>query len=119
MATNWVDVQDNYMVNENAINWNGALVYALALFLPAGEWPPLPPDPDPPVDGGADAGDADGGADAADASGPRTRMGGGCGCAFSPRAADTPLPLLGLLAALVRRRNRARSQARVASRSDR
>jgi endoglucanase len=29
----WVDVQENYTVNEVAINWNAALVYALAGFL--------------------------------------------------------------------------------------
>jgi endoglucanase len=46
-ATNWVDDQDMYMVNEVAINWSAPLVYALAMFLPAGAWPPptsLPPD---------------------------------------------------------------------------
>jgi endoglucanase len=32
-ATDWVDVQDNYTVNEIAINWNAALIYALAGFL--------------------------------------------------------------------------------------
>jgi endoglucanase len=32
-ATSWVDVQENYVVNEVAVNWNGALVYALAGFL--------------------------------------------------------------------------------------
>ena len=32
-ATDWVDVQDNYRVNEIAINWNAALVYGLAGFL--------------------------------------------------------------------------------------
>ena len=73
MATNWEDVQDNYMVNENAINWSGALVYALALFLPEGEWPPLPPDPVvPEIDAGTDAGDATDAA-IADAGGPPTR----------------------------------------------
>jgi endoglucanase len=29
-ATSWQDVQANYRVNEIAINWNGALIYALA-----------------------------------------------------------------------------------------
>jgi endoglucanase len=32
-AQSWVDVQENYTVNEIAINWNAALVYALAGFL--------------------------------------------------------------------------------------
>src|SRR4029079_4606458 len=35
-ATGWMDDQDMYMVNEAAINRNGALVYALALLLPDG-----------------------------------------------------------------------------------
>src|SRR5262245_25726939 len=43
-ATGWMDNQDMYMVNEVAINWNGALVYALALFLPGGGWPPPQPE---------------------------------------------------------------------------
>lgn len=32
-ATDWVDVSENYHVNEVAINWNAPLVYALAGFL--------------------------------------------------------------------------------------
>jgi endoglucanase len=36
----WVDEQANYEVNEVAINWNAALVYALASFLGGG--PPAP-----------------------------------------------------------------------------
>jgi len=32
-ATNWHDVQADYRTNEIAINWNAALVYALAAFL--------------------------------------------------------------------------------------
>lgn len=32
-ATDWVDVSENYRVNEVAINWNAPLVYALAGFL--------------------------------------------------------------------------------------
>jgi hypothetical protein len=58
-----MDNQDMYMVNEVAINWNGALVYALALFLPEGAWPP----PQSEVDAGAgsDAGASDAGRDAA------------------------------------------------------
>ncbi|HTQ07439.1 MAG TPA: glycoside hydrolase family 9 protein [Polyangiaceae bacterium] len=32
----WEDVQDNYEVNEVAINWNAALVYALASFVGGG-----------------------------------------------------------------------------------
>lgn len=32
-ATDWEDVQEDFRVNEIAINWNAALVYALAAFL--------------------------------------------------------------------------------------
>lgn len=34
-ATDWEDRQENYRVNEIAINWNGALIYALADFVEA------------------------------------------------------------------------------------
>jgi endoglucanase len=34
-ATSWVDETNNYTTNEVAINWSGALVYALAAALPA------------------------------------------------------------------------------------
>ena len=33
-ATSWLDESGNYVTNEVAINWSGALVYALAAFLP-------------------------------------------------------------------------------------
>jgi endoglucanase len=33
-ATSWQDQSGNYVTNEVAINWSGALVYALAAFLP-------------------------------------------------------------------------------------
>jgi hypothetical protein len=32
-ATNWVDIQGSFETNEVAINWNGALIYALASFV--------------------------------------------------------------------------------------
>jgi len=32
-ATDWKDEQEDYRTNEIAINWNGALIYALAAFL--------------------------------------------------------------------------------------
>ena len=35
-ATDWHDEQGNYRVNEIAINWNSALVYALAIFIANG-----------------------------------------------------------------------------------
>jgi endoglucanase len=34
-ATDWRDVQEDYRTNEIAINWNGALIYALAAFVDA------------------------------------------------------------------------------------
>jgi endoglucanase len=41
-ADDWHDIQDDYRTNEIAINWNGALIYALAANLdqtPAGHDP--------------------------------------------------------------------------------
>lgn len=35
-AKGWVDIQDSYQTNEIAINWNGALIYALAAFVKTG-----------------------------------------------------------------------------------
>lgn len=35
MFSSWQDTEDDYTTNEVAINWNGALAYALAGFLPA------------------------------------------------------------------------------------
>jgi endoglucanase len=32
-ATDWHDVEADYRTNEIAINWNGALIYALAMFV--------------------------------------------------------------------------------------
>jgi len=32
-ATDWVDIQESYSHNEVAINWQAALVYALAGFV--------------------------------------------------------------------------------------
>lgn len=32
-ASDWYDVEEDYRTNEVAINWNGALIYALAAFL--------------------------------------------------------------------------------------
>ena len=48
-AINWIDDQAMFMVNEVAINWNGALIYALAMFLPDAP-------PSPTVDAGGDVG---------------------------------------------------------------
>jgi len=41
-ATDWVDVQSNYRVNEIAVNWNSALIYALAGFLTSKIEAPIP-----------------------------------------------------------------------------
>jgi endoglucanase len=32
-ANDWFDDQENYQTNEIAINWNGALIYALSAFV--------------------------------------------------------------------------------------
>jgi len=112
-----MDNQDMYMVNEVAINWNGALVYALALFLPEGAWPP----PQSEVDAGAgsDAGASDAGRDAAgsdrapfiaDSRPPRGNGGGGCGCAFTPATPERWSCVgLALVVLLAVRRRRSRS----------
>ncbi len=49
-ATGWVDQQASYQTNEIAINWQGALIYALAGFIyppetptPTNTWNPLTP----------------------------------------------------------------------------
>jgi hypothetical protein len=34
IATTWLDLTEDFRSNEVAINWNGALVYALASYLP-------------------------------------------------------------------------------------
>jgi endoglucanase len=36
-VTDWVDDQESYQTNEIAINWNGALIYALAGFVDPAE----------------------------------------------------------------------------------
>ena len=94
------------MVNENAINWNGALVYALALFLPDGEWPPLPPDPIPestPAPTRATAARTQ--SSTPTAVPPRN---GGCGVRLASGAEDTPSSLVGLALAFFWARRRSR-----------
>jgi len=71
-ATSWVDDQGDYRTNEVAINWNGALVYALAGFLP-----------EPAQVNEGDAGIlGDAGNDGATASSDTkyVAVGGGCNC---------------------------------------
>ena len=75
-ATSWVDDQNDYRTNEVAINWNGALVYALAGFLP---------EPAPVNEGDAgNLGDAGNGVvnDGPKSSSATTYVaaGGGCNC---------------------------------------
>jgi endoglucanase len=43
-ATDWRDVQDDFRTNEIAINWNAALIYALAAQLPTAQLPAAPSD---------------------------------------------------------------------------
>jgi endoglucanase len=82
--TNWVDVQDDYAVNEVAINWNAALIYGLASF--------LSPKIEAPVDAGAGK----------VAPGPQ-----GCSCRLSSRPTQAAWPwALLLVAVLVLRRRR-------------
>jgi len=70
LATSWIDNQDDYRNNEVAINWNGALVYALAGFLPAAV-----------EANGSDAGNVvDAGNAPANVGNTYIAAGGGCGC---------------------------------------
>ncbi|MCA9235954.1 MAG: glycoside hydrolase family 9 protein [Planctomycetales bacterium] len=52
-GTDWRDEQADYRTNEIAINWNGALIYALAPFVEpasfAADTAPLPPPTEPPT----------------------------------------------------------------------
>jgi endoglucanase len=83
--TDWVDVQASYQTNEIAINWNAALVYALAGLLPADN------------------------AAVAWVNRPTPRVsGGGCGALGAAHASApfTLLPFAGLAAVLHRRRRR-------------
>jgi endoglucanase len=127
-ATNWEDNWINYMVNEVAVNWNAPLLYAMALFLPDGAWPP--PDTSAPDAGAIDAAgvvdattggapdagvpgapDAAGGVDASSPEGPGASASkSGCSCALGRGAggagAAAALLLAGLVAALRARRRR-------------
>jgi endoglucanase len=81
-AINWVDDQDLYMLNEVAVNWNGALVYALALFLPATAPPPAVVDAAGGMSADASSDEADGQPGDGGIGGP-PRGGGGCGCGIA------------------------------------
>jgi endoglucanase len=72
----WVDQQENYEVNEVAINWNAALVYALASFVGGG----------PQV--ASNSGQA-GSAGAANNSGGAGAFGGGAGAATTGGSGGT------------------------------
>lgn len=66
----WVDDQQDYEVNEVAVNWNGALVFALAGFVPQGWSPPQSSaGASQGGAGGSDAGSADRGGFAGNAGG--------------------------------------------------
>ena len=83
-ANDWVDEQGDYAVNEIAINWNAALIYALAGF--------LTPKVEAPI--------------AASPYTPRSAQ-PGCSCLLSSGFAQpTPLAWSPILAALVLRRRR-------------
>lgn len=58
LFSSWQDVEEEYTTNEVAINWNGALAYALAGFLPATS----PVNPNGGVGGSAGSAGASGGA---------------------------------------------------------
>ena len=45
-ARDWIDVEESYETNEIAINWSGALIYALAGFANMQE-NPFNPEPTP------------------------------------------------------------------------
>jgi len=87
--SSWQDTQEDYTTNEVAINWNGALAYALAGFLPA----TAPVNPNGGAGGnacnaGASGGAAsqmDGGTSAATGCpAPATNGGGGAGASGAP-----------------------------------
>ncbi len=109
-ATSWMDDQDMYMVNEVAINWNGALVYALALFLPEGAWPPPQSEIDAGAGGDAGASDARPDFDAwpDDVVGGLPTRRGGCSCASAPGPAPGSWIAWALLGLLVTRARRSR-----------
>lgn len=100
-ATSWQDDQSDYTNNEVAINWNGALVYALAGFLPksAGNASDAGNEN---VGAGGSAGDAGNGLanntqpNAASAATRFVAVGGGCACSNSrdPNAAGRLWSLL-------------------------
>jgi endoglucanase len=110
-ATSWKDVESEYSLNEVAINWNGALVYALASLLPE-QTPDAgtggAPSTDAPT-GGASNESGGGTAPALQNTGVIAE-GSGCNCRVSRGADRTPsgLALLGLLGFALQRRRRSR-----------
>jgi len=117
----WVDQQENYEVNEVAINWNAALVYALASFLGGG-----PAVPSTSGQGGtAGAGANAAGTGASDGAGAATAAGGGgtpgsdadasvkrrssksgCGCRVAGTSSSGTAACLGTMFVLLWRRTR-------------
>ncbi|HKO90477.1 MAG TPA: glycoside hydrolase family 9 protein, partial [Polyangiaceae bacterium] len=124
----WTDEESDYLTNETAINWNAALVYALAGFLAEDPGTPEPLETDSalgaamtecgvPGDTRTDAGTSQpdsGDPGLADVAPPAARSApsAGCGCHVAePRAASAAGPLAGLglwLAAYLRRRRATR-----------
>jgi endoglucanase len=89
-ATNWVDDETMFMVNEVAINWNAPLVYALSMFVPGGAWSPVVAPGDGGADGGisGDAGARGDGSDGDAGVDHRVVSGGGCACMVQESAPD-------------------------------
>src|SRR6185369_15440241 len=92
MFSSWQDTEEDYTTNEVAINWNGALAYALAGFLPA----TTAVNPNGGAGGNACNAEASGGAASqtnggtASATGctpPATNRGGGAGASGAPNTA--------------------------------
>jgi endoglucanase len=114
----WSDEQANYQVNEVAINWNAALVYALASFLGGG--PAIATGTGALGMGGmGSAGMGSGGAATAGAGAGGAVPGaeplgskGGCGCkTAASRSTSTGAALFGLLLSASALRRRARRNA--------
>jgi endoglucanase len=118
---NWLDDQESYETNEIAINWQGALVYALARFVT----PPEPPAgaagaagaPGSETGGSATTPNGTGGSTAADggaglaSSRDAAADGSGCGCRVRRLGSGASWIVAGLAALGIARRRRARVRA--------
>lgn len=112
-ATSWLDVESEYSLNEVAINWNGALVFALAGLSTAPENDAgaggAPPTGDAGTTGGTTIDSTPDAAPIQQNTGLVAR-GGGCNCRASQRTGNAVVGLagLGLLALAAGRRRRTR-----------